>query len=220
VVSWKVVACTLALTACTADQPATGDAAAEPAVATLHGIFEFGTSGVRFKPCELDLDLAAEDRSGELVDAFRDLVEESFGRMYAEVVGRYEPDSPNRPPRKLIVTELRRSALESPGCEDSLGGVLFRAMGSEPGWNADVTEDGITFVTDSIPERVDLPQPSITDSAEYRIFTTAAADGRAFRLSVRPVRCLDPLSGARFSFEAQLALDSLRLAGCAAEGWP
>jgi uncharacterized membrane protein len=207
------------LVACTSGDR-TEDSSAELPVATLHGVFEFGANNIRFRPCGLTLDVVVEDQSGEMVEAFRDIVHEEFGSIYAEVLGRYEPNVPDRPPKRIVVTQLRRSALDTPGCADELGGILFRAQGSEPPWVADITEDGITLTSDSLPERIDFATVLSTDSAEFRIFESTAGDSRSIRLLLRELRCFDAVSGARYSFEAEMRLDSLRWTGCAAQGWP
>lgn len=194
----------------------------EDAAADFHGIVVFGADGVRFQPCGMALEFpVADSTQGELVQAFRDLVNDPFGMMYVEVRGRYDPYDPNRAPERFLMNELRRSAFAVPGCDEDLEGILYRASGVEPTWLADLMEDRVVFSSGTDGVMLEFGAPSmVRDSVGVEMFIATGPQGDTLRIAIHPVRCIDEYTGARFSFGAEAKLGADYFIGCAAEGWP
>lgn len=191
------------------------------AAADFHGIVLFAADGVRFQPCGMALEFpVADSTNGELVQAFRDLVNDPFGTMYVEVRGRYDPYDPNRAPERFLLNELRRSAFAVPGCEEDIEGILFRAAGAEPAWLADVMEDRIVFSAGADGALLEFGAPEVKDSVGLEVFIATAPAGDTLRIVIHPVRCIDEHTGARYSFGAEARLGAGYFVGCAAAGWP
>ena len=103
---------------------------------------------------------------------------------------------------------------ESAWAKAALRGVVFRALGQEPGWLVDVDSDGSLRVEADYGQRqLTFPQ-SETRSADGVTVVTARHDGHSTTLRIRPESCSDAMSGFRFPATVQLALDGERLSGC------
>lgn len=96
-----------------------------------------------------------------------------------------------------------------------LGGVDFRAVGSEPGWHMEISPDSIVLVTDYGEERYAFPTPAVEERrAERRSVFKAAAGGHALEVLLEPRECRDTMSGEVFETTVTVTVDGSTLRGC------
>ncbi|HET9252244.1 MAG TPA: hypothetical protein VFP58_09020 [Candidatus Eisenbacteria bacterium] len=120
-----------------------------------------------------------------------------------------------------VVALVRASPVgEGAGCAEPPARYRFRASGNEPFWSATVGADSIVFEQPDEPRRTAIPLASREEGANERIFrgTTSGASPNGIRVTVKPGRCSDSMSGALYSFSAEVAFGGRSLSGCAREG--
>ena len=213
--------------------PATGESASKTPIPTnshethsFRGQLVLGHEVRSFIPCGKKVDYWVVDRTGgELWKVYQRLTHKPYQPIYVEVRGHLQP-----PPsagfgadyeRQLTVFELRRAGIETRGCSEDLGGIAFRASGNEPFWDVEISENGIVFSQLGKP-RIVFPyaQPDVSDTMRvYRSITKERLQHR-IEIALHEKRCIDSMSGERFSFAAQVSLDGRKYVGCAREGWP
>jgi uncharacterized membrane protein len=113
--------------------------------------------------------------------------------------------------------ELLRAENEGFGCRLVLDGVLFIASGNEPFWRLRIGEDGISMRSMEAPDERRFGAPQMRREAERVVFE-GEHRGSAIRVTLDRRRCIDTMSGARYSWAASVDLDGKQLTGCAAEG--
>jgi uncharacterized membrane protein len=92
-------------------------------------------------------------------------------------------------------------------------GLQFRAIGQEPGWFVEVTDDSLRFAWAYGQHRVSAPRPT-KETDEGRITYTAATDRGPVRVVARPRRCTDPMNGRVFSHTVTVTLAGDTHTGC------
>ena len=96
-----------------------------------------------------------------------------------------------------------------------LGGVDFRAVGSEPGWHMELAPDSIVLVTDYGERRYAFPTPAVEElPAERRSIYRASADGHALEVLLEARECRETMSGEAFETTVTVMLDGRMLRGC------
>ena len=157
----------------------------------------------------------------ELVDVYDELATAPYQPLFVEVRGTW-----GAAPRQgfgadygeaLRINELLRAENEGFGCRLELDGVLFVASGNEPAWRLQVREDGISMRSMAAPEAVVFGAPEKRGEAPRLVFESQGADS-SLRVTLEQRRCIDTMSGARYSWAATVAVDGRQLSGCAAEG--
>jgi uncharacterized membrane protein len=213
---------------------------AEPAAGAkrLRGHMVISARSGSFTPCgSAEAVSVLDSTGGDLALIYRELVPEQDRPLYVEVLATawQPPGGPgsrkgiNDPGAardgNLIVHGLRRAASESAGCAENLEGLEFRALGNEPFWKVDIADDGITFEALDAPQKLAFPYPSpdvsrgrITYRADAAV--SAGEPARKIEVVILERRCRDSMSGALFSFQAEISLNGRRNTGCAAQGWP
>lgn len=96
---------------------------------------------------------------------------------------------------------------------DGPSGMEFRAIGQEPGWFVEVTDDSLRFVWAYGQHRVSAPRPT-KETDEGRIVYTAPTDRGPVRVVARPRRCTDPMNGRVFSHTVNVTLAGDTHRGC------
>jgi uncharacterized membrane protein len=157
----------------------------------------------------------------ELVDVYNELTTAPYQPLFVEVRGTWEAA-----PRAgfgadygeaLRITGLLRAESEGFGCRLELDGVLFIASGNEPSWRLRIREDGIFMRSMDSPDERIFAAPDKRGQAGRMTFESAGQDA-GIRVELEQRRCVDTMSGARYSWAAIVDIDGRRLAGCAAEG--
>jgi putative lipoprotein len=125
---------------------------------------------------------------------------------------------PDGPPR-LDVTELVRATPvgEGAGCAEAPARYRFRASGNEPFWSVTVGKDTVVFEQPDEPRRIAAPLTRRDEGASRRVFQAETA-GHVIRVALSPARCSDSMSGALYSFSAEVVFDGRSLSGCARAG--
>lgn len=222
-----LVACGGGETSDAGEEPDAGPAISEAIVeGTFRGMAIFDVDGrPRFEPCGPVAAAAltlVDSAGGDLEGAYQELVGEPGGPLYVEVRGRVEPIRggvlDTGPDHRIVVSEVRRAALDPNGCDESLDGLVYRARGNEPFWSVDVTTLDITFQRPDSPP-ITFPFAAPQDSAGMIVYATTAPGGPALRLVLTEERCTDGMSGFWFPFSARAVVGLDTLSGCAAEGW-
>jgi uncharacterized membrane protein len=226
----------IVLTSSSLSQASSGDTRTTPPaprssqITTRHGVIfrghlVFGHEVRSFQPCGKDLEYWVVDRTGgELWDVYGKLTANPYEPVYVEVQGDQGP-----PPdtgfgadydRLLMVTKLRRAAVETRGCAEDLQRFEFRAYGNEPFWNTGISEEGITFSAPGQPQLV-FPYAPAKTSGVQRLYSSKTKGPKQhwIQIFIHEKRCIDSMSGEYSGFAAKISLNGRTYMGCAREGW-
>src|SRR5690606_31800828 len=102
-----------------------------------------------------------------------------------------------------------------PWADAAARGVVFRAVGQEPGWYVEVVPDGeLTAVLDYGERRVALPAPEVTPLTDGARGYQAERDGVVVQVVIEPLVCFDVMSGQVYPETVTLAHAGQRYSGC------
>ncbi len=121
---------------------------------------------------------------------------------------------------QLTVMQLRRAALEGPGCDEDLRTLEFRARGNDPFWGVDIATTGITFSDFGRSLKLSFPYvgPDVSPG-KWRYTATTLDDGEhRITIDIEQDVCNDSMSGAYFTFTAEVDVDGRPYVGCAMQG--
>ena len=182
-----------------------------------------------FRPCPSGApSVWVTDGTGErLFDLVREL---SFGAdapVYAEILATRIP-APDAAisagyPDAIRVEAVRRAypAGEGPDCDEDLRFLAYRAFGNEPFWNLSVSVDGALLSVlgeDPSLRFTTLEADSLGGGVHTIRARAATADGDRLLVRLEAGRCVDSMSGARFSLRARVEVGTRVLRGCALHG--
>jgi len=189
---------------------------------TLRGHVTIGQEVRSFTPCDADVMYWLVDRTdGDLRTVYESLATQPYQPVFAVVEGGFGATLTEGfgadYSGQLIVNKVRRAELEGHGCDEDLEGLAFRARGNEPFWTVGISPDAIrlTEFGGSAPESWSI-QRAVQRSAEWQ-YIGSSSEG-TIRVTIRDARCRDSMSGAYFSFVADIAVGSRTLHGCAVGG--
>ena len=179
-----------------------------------------------FKACGTTECTWIVDLTGQqLSDVYDELAINPGDPVFVEVEGLLEPapdigfgaDHANQ----ITVLELRRAALEGPGCNEDLRALEFRARGNEPFWRLDITKAGITFSDfgRSLKFRFPYVAPKVSDEVWRYDSMTAGGGEHRIIIDIEKGACNDSMSGAYFRLAAEVEVDNRTYVGCALQGW-
>lgn len=188
--------------------------------AFLRGHLSIGPSGGTFTQCDTNSKLAIIDRTGdELLQVYQELAYEPEAEVYIEVLGRTSLQS-EKEVKELTILKLHHAAVETRGCEEDLKGFSFRAAGNEPFWHIVITNENISFMEMGKPEILFPPaNPSVAETHWNYSTETAAPPPQRLVIYIQEEPCHDTMSGAFFSFNANIRLENRAYNGCARRGW-
>ena len=89
----------------------------------------------------------------------------------------------------------------------------FRAMGQEPGWIVEVTDDSLRFAW-AYGQREVTASQFVTDTDDERVLYRADTDRGPLRVVARPQYCTDPMNGRLFSHTVTVTLAGDVHTGC------
>ena len=89
----------------------------------------------------------------------------------------------------------------------------FRAVGQEPGWIVEVTDDSLRFAWAYGQREVTVSQ-FVTDTDDERVLYRADTDRGPLRVVARPQYCTDPMNGRLFSHTVTVTLAGDVHTGC------
>jgi uncharacterized membrane protein len=188
----------------------------------FRGHLVWGHESRRFSSCDGGREGWVINAAGdELVEVYEELTSAPYQPMFVEVRGAWIA-APTQGfgtdyAQALRIDELLRAENEGFGCRLVLDGVLFIASGNEPFWRLRIGEDGISMRSMEAPDERRFGAPQMRREAERVVFE-GEHRGSAIRVTLDRRRCIDTMSGARYSWAASVDLDGKQLTGCAAEG--
>ena len=89
----------------------------------------------------------------------------------------------------------------------------FRAVGQEPGWIVEVTDDSLRFAW-AYGQREVTASQFVTDTDDERVLYRADTDRGPLRVVARPQYCTDPMNGRLFSHTVTVTLAGDVHTGC------
>jgi predicted small lipoprotein YifL len=93
-------------------------------------------------------------------------------------------------------------------------GVVFRALGQEPGWLLEIERDGpLMLLLDYGTERIEVGTP-VRDDAGDRVEYRFREGDREVRIMIEPSFCRDTMSGEAFPAAVTLHVDDRAYLGC------
>lgn len=98
-----------------------------------------------------------------------------------------------------------------------LRGVVFRAVGQEPGWLLELDEENrLRFLADygQISFRPPAPAAVAIDTATHAVTWSARTDAHDLVATVREAPCTDTMSGEAFTHVVVVRFDGRELDGC------
>ena len=161
------------------------------------------------------------EAGAELVEIYESLTSEPYQEMFVEVRGEWQ-DAPDEGfgadyPEAIRITELIRAEREGFGCDLELDGVLYVASGNEPFWRLHIRPDGLSMWSMDSPGETAFPPAEIIGE-DGRITFNAGMQGAAINAILERKRCVDSMSGARYSFAATVDVNGQQFNGCALQG--
>lgn len=94
-------------------------------------------------------------------------------------------------------------------------GIMFRAVGQEPGWLLEIDSASITLITDYGADTVALPVPQPgRDPASRTTVYRALSEEASVLVTIREESCVDTMSGERFSRAVTAVVNARTLTGC------
>ncbi len=93
-------------------------------------------------------------------------------------------------------------------------GVVFRAVGQEPGWHLEMHRDGrLHYVGAYGATRIDLEEAQAAEQGGVRVFSGTAGE-HFLRGEIHEQHCVDSMSGDGFPSQVILEVDGQQLGGC------
>ncbi len=96
-----------------------------------------------------------------------------------------------------------------------LGGVNFRAVGQEPGWELTIRDgDRITFAYDYATKTVTTPAPAFVRDTQGRMVYRAQTEATDLTVTISSTDCADSMSGQRFESTVTVVHNGQTYRGC------
>jgi putative lipoprotein len=223
----------LALTACAnVDESAESTPAIHPTdsewvvpAMPVRGYVTLGHEVRSFTPCDTEMMYWILDRSsGELQAIYDSFANRPYQPVFAIVQGAFSSRSTDGFGAdfdgQLAVHKVWRAEGEGRGCDEDLSGFVFRASGNEPFWSLSLRENSIRLTEFGIAEPQSWTMARAMEEEGVWLYTALPTPQLpALEITVTEQPCRDSMSGAYFSFTAQVELGSRQLNGCAARGY-
>jgi uncharacterized membrane protein len=124
-----------------------------------------------------------------------------------------QPDSTTTPPAASQDVYFEGSQRVWEAARDR--GVIFRAVGQEPGWVLEVEDSRITLVTNYGADEVVTPVPEpVVDAASRTTAWHVVTETNDLRIEARAQSCADTMSEERFSMTVTVTLNGTTHHGC------
>ncbi|MET0533285.1 MAG: hypothetical protein ABW171_03590 [Steroidobacter sp.] len=201
---------------------------AESGLAIKRGIATLAADHNSFRPCGEQVDLWMVDQSEGLLTRTFAGEKASDGaplKLYVEAYGERSTTAEDLPANAtgyagvFVMEEALYAALDGQtrGCDNPMQDYIVAARGSEPFWNAEVTETALIWRQPDEPKEISLPAPQTQDS-EGAVGYTAAGNNHQVELMIEAQACRDSTSGEYFAYAARATFDGKQFAGCARVG--
>lgn len=210
------------------ETPAETEPPAESGLAIKRGTVTFAADQSTFRPCGEPAELWMVDQSdGVLAKTFagEKTADGAPLKLYVEAYGERATTAEDLPGKAggyagvFVLEEALYAAADGQtrGCDTPAQDYIVAARGSEPFWNAEVTEAALIWRQPEEPKEISLPAPQTQDS-EGAVSYTAAAKDHQVELLIEAQACRDAMSGEYFAYAARAKLDGKEYAGCARIG--
>jgi uncharacterized membrane protein len=186
-------------------------------VEDLSGMVVFGHEAREIAACDGSAPLWLTDRTGgDLQATYEALRAAPYEPIFMVLRGVRGPTPAGEfaagYPGGFDVVGVRRAEREGFGCGLDLGDARFRALGVEPFWRLDIAGDHMVLTRpDTGPMRFELVQVA----SQALAFEGVDGARQPIRVVLDEVRCVDPMSGSRYAYQARVTLDTGTLSGCA-----
>jgi putative lipoprotein len=99
--------------------------------------------------------------------------------------------------------------------EAKLRGIVFRAVGPEPGWLLEIDERLTRFIYNHGEERIIAPTPEpVRGPGSGMTYHVRSSEGRELTIRLEGRPCTDMMSGEKFETTVTVILESRELRGC------
>ena len=186
------------------------------------GYLVWGHEVRSFSNCDGDREgWAINDTGDELKEIYESLTSEPYQEIFVEVRGNWQ-QAPAEGfgsdyPEALRITELIRAEGEGFGCDLELDGVLYVASGNEPFWRLHIRPDGLSMWSMDSPGETKFA-PGDVRMEDGRVTIDVDKADAGIRIVLEKRRCIDSMSGTRYSFAATVDAGGRTFHGCALEG--
>lgn len=189
---------------------------------TLRGELIWGHETRSFRECGSEEALWFVDESGgDVARIYQRLASEPYQGLFFEVRGTSGP-APESGfgedyAASLVIHQVRRAEFEGWGCREDLSETEVRAFGVEPFWSLAVRASGLSLTRPEPEASVEWPtRVASFDEGEIR-YSATGEPGEVEVLLIES-RCIDAMSGAHFSWKAEVRVGGDTLLGCAVTG--
>lgn len=191
---------------------------------SVRGFLVLGPEVRSLKPCDQDAELWVIP-TPEVTSVYESLSGAAYEAVFVEIDAIVGP-----PPATgfgadysglLTVRSLRRAepSAEGVGCSESLESFAFRATGQEPFWHLRIGAESIVLSTPSVPETVFAAAEATAVSGGWSYASVSEGpEALTIVATLRRGTCSDTMSGAVYSWIAEVAIGSDDVRGCAWEG--
>jgi len=184
----------------------------------LMGMVVFGHESRQLTPCDGTSTLwLADAAGGDLQGTYEALRAVPYEPVFMVLRGVERPTPAAEfaagYAAELEVLQVRYAEREGFGCNLDLGEARFRAIGVEPFWRLDVARDHLLLSRPGVEVQRFESDPAPTDALSFRGVNRDRDEVVVARLSQEP--CVDPMSGARYAYRADVSVGAEQLAGCA-----
>jgi uncharacterized membrane protein len=94
-------------------------------------------------------------------------------------------------------------------------GVIFRAVGQEPGWVLEIEDSRITLVTNYGADEIITPVPNpVVEGTSRTTRWHAVTEANDLHIESREEPCADTMSGERFAMTVTVTLNGTTFDGC------
>lgn len=191
---------------------------------TVRGFLVLGPEVRSLKPCEMDAELWVIPTE-DVVSVYDALSGAEYEAVFVEVDATVGP-----PPASgfgadysglLTIRSLLRAepSTEGVGCSEALETFAFRATGQEPFWHLRIGPDAMLLSTPSVPETI-FSAAEATAAADGWSYTSVSEGPESLTIvaTLRRETCTDSMSGAVYSWVAEVSIGADDVQGCAWEG--
>lgn len=202
---------------------------AESGLAIKRGIVTLGADQRSFRPCGEQAELWMIDQNEGLLARTFAAEKPADGtplKLYIEAYGERATSAEDLPAGAtdyagVFVLEKALYALpategQGHGCDTPAPDYIVAAHGSEPFWNAEVTDAALKWQQSEEPKETSLPAPQ-TQNSEGAVSYTAANNDHQIELMIEAQPCRG-VSGEYFAYSARAKLDGKQFSGCARIG--
>jgi uncharacterized membrane protein len=116
----------------------------------------------------------------------------------------------------VALERVERVYFEGRGCDEDLTAVIWKAQGNEPFWSLSALAEHVRFDRPGESARY-FPYSPFREAGSERLFS-ARTESSSIDVRLSPTSCVDSMSGAVFSWTAEVRAEGQVWRGCAFRG--